>query len=231
RGSWRGSPRGRGLPGRRPCSSRGGPRARRRPGGWRGPRPGEAPAGRCRRRPAGRHRASSRVFAPLDARAPWLPPWHARPWHRRPPPPPAASGGLRSEASVHQPVTRPLGDVHPGVPLGVPLRGPGARRVRGLAVVLAGLGDPVALLVIELGGGPRTALRPGEDGAAEGGRHGRGDEQGRGERPLHRSLPPIARRCAGAVPRPRARSGRLTLGALDSGAATGDAPSRGVTLR
>src|SRR5581483_2592707 len=111
-------------------------------------------------------RSPPAVIAALDV-APGIP---AAAWSSRPASP-AASGGLRREAAVHQPVTRPLRDVHPGVPLGVPLRGPGARRVRRLAVVLPGLGDPVALLVVELGRRDRTALRPGPGRAAEGGRH------------------------------------------------------------
>src|SRR2546430_8035157 len=54
-------------------------------------------------------------------------------------------------AATHEPVTGAGGHVDPGIALIIFLRGPGARRVGRLTVVLTGLGDPIALLRLELG--------------------------------------------------------------------------------
>src|SRR2546426_321479 len=60
------------------------------------------------------------------------------------------SGLLGVLAAAHDLVARARGDVDPRVALVVALGGAGARRVGGLAVVLAGLGDAEALLGLEL---------------------------------------------------------------------------------
>src|SRR5262245_19202555 len=54
-------------------------------------------------------------------------------------------------AATHEPVTGAHRHVDPCIALVIFLRGPGTRRVRSLSVVLAGLGDSLALLRLELG--------------------------------------------------------------------------------
>src|SRR5262245_9520332 len=54
-------------------------------------------------------------------------------------------------AAAHEPATGAGGHVDPGIALVVFLRGPGARRVGRLTVVLTGFRDPIALLCLELG--------------------------------------------------------------------------------
>src|SRR5262245_13410692 len=54
-------------------------------------------------------------------------------------------------AATHESVTGTRGHIDPCIALVIFLRGPGTRRVRRLAVILAGLGDPIALLRLELG--------------------------------------------------------------------------------
>src|SRR5262245_40991469 len=76
-------------------------------------------------------------------------------------------------AAVGEPRAGSLGDVAPGITLAIPLRGPGARGVRGLAIVLTSLCDAEALLGFEL----RHRRRP---GARDGG-HGDGGDDGRSE--------------------------------------------------
>src|SRR6185369_5578962 len=86
----------------------------------------------------------------------------------------AAADDLVAGASRH---------VDPRIVLAIALAGAGARGVRGLGVVLAGLHDAVALLGLELGLGGRAGLRG--DRHREGGGHGGSDEElGR----LHESL-------------------------------------------
>src|SRR5438552_6114959 len=74
----------------------------------------------------------------------------------------SALPGLRAAADDF--VAAALGNVEPGVPLTVALGGARARGVRCLAVVLAGLGDAVALLVLELRHRRGPGLRRGVDG-------------------------------------------------------------------
>src|SRR5262245_42901980 len=70
----------------------------------------------------------------------------------------------RLQAALDHAVAGALRHVDPGVALPVALGGARAGRVGGLTVVLAGLRDPEALLVLELGRGRRSRLRPGDGG-------------------------------------------------------------------
>src|SRR5215467_6015151 len=89
--------------------------------------------------------------------------------------------------ATHEPVTGARGYVNPGITLVIFLRGPGARRVRRLAVVLAGFGDPIALLRLELGLWSWPSL--GDSGQGQsGGKGGGHEETGRLHR-LHRVSP------------------------------------------
>src|SRR5215470_17719378 len=105
--------------------------------------------------------------------------------HMGPPPTRSVARGLlRLGTAAGELVTGAGGHVDPGVALGVLRSGASAGVGGGLAIVLAGLGDAVALLVIEAGDGRRA----GESGAGGGegncGRHGRSDQGG-----LHRGSP------------------------------------------
>src|SRR5204863_2345942 len=67
-------------------------------------------------------------------------------------PPPRArwpSALPRLQASADDLLAGPLGQIHPGITLGVAPGRPGARGVGGLTVVLSGLRDAVAFLVVE----------------------------------------------------------------------------------
>src|SRR5262245_43297945 len=83
----------------------------------------------------------------------------------------------RLQAAVDESVAGAGRHIDPRVLLPVAARGAGARRIGGLAVVLAGLGDAVALLGLELRLGGRAGLAVRGEGQRERGRHGRGDEQ------------------------------------------------------
>src|SRR5262245_61399932 len=85
--------------------------------------------------------------------------------------------GLGLYGAVDEAVAGALGHVHPGVLLRVALRGSCARRVRGLAVVLASLRDTVALLVVKLR--YRRRLGTGDGGHRDRGGDDRGEEQAR----------------------------------------------------
>src|SRR5262249_35877797 len=83
----------------------------------------------------------------------------------------------RGERAAGDLLAGALGDAEPGVGLGIFLGGAGARRGRGLAVVLAGLGDAEALLGRRRLGLP---LRGEQQGGAE--------RRGDAERGLHGGL-------------------------------------------
>src|SRR5438477_9451162 len=73
-------------------------------------------------------------------------------------------------AAAHDAVAIAFGDVDPGLLVAVDLRGAGAGIVAGRgAVVLAGLGEAVALLGFEGWGGRRTALRHDQAWGCDGG--------------------------------------------------------------
>src|SRR5712692_9127633 len=67
--------------------------------------------------------------------------------------------GFRLEATAYKLFTGAGRRVDPGIALPIFLGGPGTRRVRRLAVVLASLGQPVTLLGFKLGLGGGPALR------------------------------------------------------------------------
>src|SRR5438067_828280 len=118
---------------------------------------------------------------------------------RDPLPAVAGSGPLRLRAAAHDLVAGAGRHVDPRVALLVAPGGAGARRVRRLAVILAGLGDAIALLGLELRLGSRTGR--GRHRQGEGGGHGGRDEElGR----LHDALSFV--RC-GRVGRCRSRRG------------------------
>src|SRR5438876_588081 len=106
-------------------------------------------------------------------------------------------------------VAAPRGDVDPGVGLAVALRGPRARRVGRLTVVLARLGDAVALLVLELRHRRRPGLGRGLEGQRQRDRH-RGRQQ-HARVSLHRRLHGSIVHCARSPSTPTIRRQWATI--------------------
>src|SRR5262249_14998296 len=99
--------------------------------------------------------------------------------------------------ATHEPATGACRHVDPRIALAIFLRGPGTRRVRRLAVVLTGFGDPIALLRLELGLRSWPSLS--DSGQRQRGGEGGGHEETGGLHRLHRVSPYLESETIGAL--------------------------------